>query len=118
MGGWLWAFGVPLVALGPFLAVPRTGRPAPAPLSPRQRRRLRGMLVTCVAVLVLILAPWWARVALVLTAVVVIGLLVAWGAARTPSLVAWRKVDVRRPAGPQRRQGGRSSTSSQPRPAG
>ncbi len=27
MGGWLWAFGIPLFMLGPFLAVPRPERP-------------------------------------------------------------------------------------------
>jgi hypothetical protein len=48
-------------------------------MTPGQRRLQRGVLITCIALLVLILAPWWARVALVPTAVAVIGLLVAWG---------------------------------------
>ena len=78
MGGWLWAFGIPLFMLGPFLAVPRPERPAPVPMTPG-RRRQRGALITCIALLVLILAPWWARITLVLTAIVVIVLLVGWG---------------------------------------
>jgi Flp pilus assembly protein TadB len=79
MGGWLWAFGIPLFMLGPFLAVPRPERPAPAPMTPGQQRRRRRVLIPCIALLVLILVPWWARIALVLTAIVVIALLVAWG---------------------------------------
>jgi protein-S-isoprenylcysteine O-methyltransferase Ste14 len=79
MAGLLWAFAIPLFVLGPFLAVPRAERPAPAPMTLGQRQLLRGVLITCIALLVLILAPWWMRVALVLAVVAVLGLLVAWG---------------------------------------
>jgi hypothetical protein len=78
MGGWLWAFGIPLFAAGPFLAVPRAERPPPRPMTPGQRRLVRWVLAACAVLLVLVLVPWWARVILVLAPVVAAGLLVAW----------------------------------------
>jgi hypothetical protein len=83
MGGLLWEFGIPLFVLGPFLAVPRAQRPSPppVPLTPGQRRLRRWVLIVAAALLVLDLAPGWARVALVVAAAVVTGLVI-WGLRR------------------------------------
>ncbi len=81
MSGLLWAFGIPLFVLGPMLAVPappRPPRPPQLPMTAGQRRLRRRVFITAIALLVLILAPGWARVALLVAAVMVIALVVTW----------------------------------------
>jgi Flp pilus assembly protein TadB len=81
MTGLLWQFGIPLFVLGPFLAVPgpeRPPQPPQPPLTPGQRQLRRRVLIACAALLILVLVPWWARIALAAIVVMVTGLLVTW----------------------------------------